>query len=237
MTLDELVQQTRTRAPSVDPLDLLATAAHQQQELTTLGEELLDHWVQHARAAGCSWAQIGGSLGVTRQAAQQRHSAARGLLGKLKDTIGDVAGGLFTRFHPAARRAVVLAQEEARLLRHPSVGTEHLLLGLLAEGDGVAARVLGDGGVTLDGARAAVERLLGCGEDVPNGHIPVTPRTKKVLVQSLREALHLKHDHIATEHLVLGMLREGDGVGVQVLRDAGLEPEQLREAVLARLDR
>ena len=235
MTLDELVAQTRTKTASVDPLDLLATASRQQQELTDFGEQLLDYWVQHARAAGCSWAQIGGSLGVTKQAAQQRHSAARGLLGKLKGKVAGVGEGMFTRFAPTARAAVVTAQEEARRLHHNFLGTEHLLLGLLADSDGVAATVLTAAGITRDGVRVAVERIVGCGQVAPSGHIPFTPRAKRVLELSLREALQLGHNYIGTEHILLGLLTEGEGVGVQVLTETGVDPDQLRDAVLARV--
>jgi hypothetical protein len=236
MTLDELVAKTRTKAASIDPLDLLATASRQQQELTDMGEELLDYWVQHARAAGCSWAQIGGSLGVTKQAAQQRHSAARGLLGKLKGRVADAGAGLFNGFDPAARRVVVLAQEEARTLRHNFLGTEHLLLGLLAETDSVAATVLDTAGITRDAARAAVERIVGCGQGVPRGHIPFTPRAKQVLVLSLRESRELGHHHIGTGHILLGLLTEGGGLGTQVLTEGGVALGELRGAVLARLE-
>ncbi len=200
-----------------------------------MGEELLDYWVQHARAAGCSWAQIGGSLGVTKQAAQQRHAAARGLLGKLKGRVAHAGGGLFTRFDPAARRVVVLAQEDARTLGHNFLGTEHLLLGLLAETDSVAATVLDTAGITRDGARAAVERIVGCGRGVPRSRIPFTPRAKQVLELSLRESRELGHHHIGTEHVLLGLLTEGGGVGTQVLTEGGVALGELRDAVLARL--
>ena len=229
MALDELITQTRTRAASIDPLDLLATAARQQQELTDFGDELLDYWVQHARAAGCSWAQIGGSLGVSKQAAQQRHSPARGLLSRLKDK----ATGPFTRFTDRARSAVVHAQEEARLLRHNYLGTEHLLLGLLWEPDGIAAKVLAASGITQDTARAAVERIIGRGQDAPRGHIPFTPRAKQVLELSLTESRELGHNYIGTEHILLGLLTEGEGVGTRVLAEADVNLDELRRDVLA----
>ena len=238
MILDELVAKTKTKtkAASIDPLDLLAAASRQQQELTDMGEELLDYWVQHARAAGCSWAQIGGSLGVTKQAAQQRYGTARGLLGKLAGKVAGAGGGLFTRFDPAARRVVVLAQEDARTLCHNFLGTEHLLLGLLAETSGVAATTLDAAGITREGVRAAVERIVGCGQGVPRGHIRFTSRAKRVLELSLRESRELGHHHLGTEHVLLGMLTEGEGVGVQVITEAGVNLGQLRDAVLARLE-
>jgi hypothetical protein len=232
MTLDELVVQARTHANSGEPLDLLASASRQQQELATLGEQLLDCFVQEARTAGCSWSQIGTALGVSKQAAQQRHSVLRSLIGKVKESI---SGAAFKRFSSQARRAVVLAQEEARRLRHDYLGTEHLVLGLLAEGEGIGAQALAGAGLTLDAARVGVEELTGPGQHTPNGHIPFTPRAKKVLELALREALHLGHDYIGTEHILLGLLRDGEGLGVQVMVAAGAQPDELRGTILALL--
>src|SRR3712207_4342367 len=181
MTLDELINQTRSQAASLEPLTLLAGAARRQQELVDLGEKLLDHFVQEARAARCSWSQIGTALGVTKQAAQQRHSGLRALLGKLKEGVASTLEGTFARFTARARVAVVLAQEQARQLRHNHIGTEHLLLGLLAEGEGIAARALASAGITLDTARAEIQQIVGCGTATPKGHIPFTPRAKKVM--------------------------------------------------------
>jgi len=236
MTLDELVKQTRTTAPSIDPLDLLATAVRQQQELTELGEELLDHWVQHARAAGCTWTQIGSSLGVTKQAAQQRHSPTRGLLGKLKGAVAGASAGLFNRFDARARDAVVRGQEEARRMRHDHFGTEHLLLGLLAVGEGIAADALHAAGVDLDRARTEVEAIVGHGGREPRGHIPVTPRAKRVLEGSLQASLDLGHGQLGAEHVLLALLAEGKGAGAQALTRIGVQFERVREDILARLD-
>jgi hypothetical protein len=238
MTLDELITQTRAQASNPEPIELLASAARRQQELADLGESLLDHFVQEARAAGCSWSQIGTTLGVTKQAAQQRHSALRSLIGKFRGGVESaLTRGMFTRFTPAARRVVVLAQEQARGLRHNYIGTEHLLLGVLAESDGVGAQALAGAGITLDAARAGVEQLTGCGQKTPSGHVPFTPRSKKVLELALRESHHLGHNYIGTEHILLGLLREGHGVGAQVIAATGTQPAQLRASVLALLDK
>ena len=238
MTLDELITQTREQANNPEPIELLASAARRQQELADLGESLLDHFVQEARAAGCSWSQIGTTLGVTKQAAQQRHSALRSLIGKFKGGVESTfPRGMFTRFTPAARRVGVLAQEQARRLRHNHIGTEHLLLGLLAEAEGVGAQALQGAGITLDAARAGVEQLTGCGEQPPSGHVPFTPRSKKVLELALRESHRLGHNYIGTEHILLGLLREGQGVGAQAIAATGAQPAQLRASVLALLDR
>jgi prophage maintenance system killer protein len=140
--------------------------------------------------------------------------------------------GLFQRFTDRARRVVHLAQEEARLLRHNYVGTEHLLLGLLYEGEGIAAQALGSFGISLEAVRAQVEQIIGRGQVAPSGHIPFTPRAKKVLELSLREALHLGHNYIGTEHLLLGLVREGEGVAAQVLGRFDADHARVREQVL-----
>ena len=124
---------------------------------------------------------------------------------------------MFERFTDRARRVVVLAQEEARNLNHNYIGTEHILLGLIHEGEGVAAQALEAMGISLESVREQVEEIIGQGTEAPSGHIPFTPRAKKVLEYSLREALQLGHNYIGTEHILLGLIREGDGVAAQVL--------------------
>jgi ATP-dependent Clp protease ATP-binding subunit ClpC len=138
---------------------------------------------------------------------------------------------VFERFTDRARRVVVLAQEEARMLSHGHIGTEHLLLALLREGEGLAAETLDALGVELDSARRRVGEAAGPGKD-PGGHIPFTPRAKKVLELSLREALTLGHNYIGTEHLLLGLIREGDGLGAQILIAEGHDLEEIRGKVL-----
>src|SRR3712207_9278810 len=122
---------------------------------------------------------------------------------------------MFERFTDRARRVVVLAQEEARLLNHNYIGTEHILLGLIHEGEGVAAKALESLGISLEAVRSQVEEIIGQGGSSPSGHIPFTPRAKKVLELSLREALQLGHNYIGTEHILLGLIREGEGVAAQ----------------------
>lgn len=139
---------------------------------------------------------------------------------------------MFERFTDRARRVVVLAQEEARRLKHNYIGTEHLLLGLIHEGDGVAAKAMEMVGIKLDAARAAVIELIGEGEKPVEGHIPFTPRAKRVFELSMREALQLGHNYIGTEHLLLGLLKEGEGVAAQVLHKLGADQAQIRQAVL-----
>src|SRR5207253_7993692 len=139
---------------------------------------------------------------------------------------------MFERFTHRARRVVVLAQEEARMLNHNYIGTEHILLGLIHEGEGVAAKALESLGISLEGVRQQVEEIIGQGQQAPSGHIPFTPRAKKVLELSLREALQLGHNYIGTEHILLGLLREGEGVAAQVLMKIGLDMQKIRQTVL-----
>jgi ATP-dependent Clp protease ATP-binding subunit ClpC len=139
---------------------------------------------------------------------------------------------LFERFTDRARRVVVLAQEEARLLNHNYIGTEHILLGLLNEGEGIAAKALESLGINLSAVREQVVEIIGQGQQAPTGHIPFTPRAKKVLELSLREALQLGHNYIGTEHILLGLIREGEGVAAQVLQKLGAELQKVRQTVI-----
>src|SRR6201982_736937 len=139
---------------------------------------------------------------------------------------------MFERFTDRARRVVVLAQEEARMLNHNYIGTEHILLGLIHEGEGVAAKSLESLGISLEGVRSQVEAIIGQGQQAPSGHIPFTPRAKKVLELSLREALQLGHNYIGTEHILLGLIREGDGVAAQVLVKLGADLNRVRQQVI-----
>jgi len=139
---------------------------------------------------------------------------------------------MFERFTDRARRVVVLAQEEARMLNHNYIGTEHILLGLIHEGEGVAAKGLEALGISREGVRSQVEEIIGQGQQAPSGHIPFTPRAKKVLELSLREALQLGHSYIGTEHILLGLIREGEGVAAQVLVKLGADLNRVRQQVI-----
>jgi len=142
---------------------------------------------------------------------------------------------VFERFTERARQVVVLAQDEARLLRHDYIGTEHLLLGLLREEEGIAARALESLDVTLEEVRAQVGRIVGEGDEVATGQIPFTPRAKKTLELSLREALAIGHNYIGTEHVLLGLARENEGVAMRILLDLGVDAERIRNVVLGML--
>jgi hypothetical protein len=139
---------------------------------------------------------------------------------------------MFQRFTDRARRVVVLAQDEARRLDHNYIGTEHILLGLIREGEGVAAKALELLGISLDAVRQQVEQIIGRGQETPSGHIPFTPRAKKVLELSLRESVQLGHNYIGTEHILLGLIREGDGVAAQVLVKLGADLNRVRQRVI-----
>jgi ATP-dependent Clp protease ATP-binding subunit ClpC len=139
---------------------------------------------------------------------------------------------MFERFTDRARRVVVLAQEEARMLNHGYIGTEHLLLGLIHEGEGVAAKTLRAMGINLDAVRKEVQEIIGRGQEPPAGHIPFTPRAKKVLELSLRESTQLGHNYIGTEHILLGLVREGEGVAAEVLVKLGADLRRVRQQVI-----
>src|SRR5262249_25624389 len=143
----------------------------------------------------------------------ERPSARRALVGR------KLPNPMFERFTERARQVVVLAQEEARTLKHNYIGTEHILLGLLREEEGLAARVLESLDITVERVRAQVVRIVGSGEEVTSGQIPFTPRAKKVLELALREALSLGHNYIGTEHILLGLVRENEGVAPRILLD------------------
>jgi ATP-dependent Clp protease ATP-binding subunit ClpC len=139
---------------------------------------------------------------------------------------------MFERFTDRSRRVVVLAQEEARMLDHNYIGTEHILLGLIRQGDGHAARALESLGISLDAVREQVEEIIGRGQEAPSGPVPFTPRAKKVLELSLRESLQLGHNYIGTEHILLGLIREGDGVAAQVLVRLGADLNRVHQQVI-----
>ncbi|HYH05347.1 MAG TPA: Clp protease N-terminal domain-containing protein, partial [Bacillota bacterium] len=139
---------------------------------------------------------------------------------------------MFERFTERARKVVFLAQQEAARLGHNVVGTEHLLLGLVAEGEGVAAKALEILGLNLQGIRKEIEKIIGTGEANPFGEIPFTPRAKRVLELAIEEGRQMGHNYVGTEHILLGLIREGEGVAAQVLRNLGAELETVRKQVL-----
>lgn len=234
MDLDTLIQNVADQAPSDQPLDLLATAVAHHEELTAQADQLLDYFIHGAREQDCSWAQIGEVLGVSKQAAQQRH---RGVFGRIFGRSG--RGGtrrLFQRFTDRARNSVVQAQVEARKLSHNYIGTEHVLLGLFADDESVAAKVLHGFNVSRDDVVREIESRIGRGDQAAKrGHLPFTPRSKKALEHALKHAHDLGHNYIGTEHVLLGLISEDEGVAAQILAGRDVTPARARDAVVTTL--
>jgi hypothetical protein len=216
--LDDLIDYVKTRDPGGSPLAHLSAAVLAAEQLGELADHLIGHFVDQARRAGASWTEIGQSMGVSKQAAQKRF-VPKGLVEP--DARG--AGSLFSRFTTRARGATAGAQEEARRARHDHVASEHIVLGLLREPDGLAAKAIEGLGVALDDVRAAVVTAMGPAEgDEVTGHIPFAPEAKKVLELSVRDALRLGHNYVGTEHILLGVLGLDDGLGARVLGGLGI---------------
>jgi hypothetical protein len=229
VNLDELIAAVEE---TDGPLDRVAAAAAVKHQIEGLGDELLDHFVKEARAEGCSWTQIGDALGVTRQAAQQRHG---GLIGRL---VEGFTKGRFKRFTPRARAAVVAAQTIARDRRHERIDTEHLLLALFANDDGnVAQQAFIRLGVDRGTAERLVDELVPPGAEPVSGHIPFTPRAKKTLELALREALRLGHNYIGCEHIALALRRLDEGVAAHVLAELRVTYKDLERAIRDILDK
>ncbi len=220
MDLQHLIATVEETAD--EPLGRIEAASTIREQIDRLSDELLDHVVKEARAAGCSWAQIGDALGVTRQAAQQRHG---GFAGRLLRGLTD---GLFTRFTARAKSVVVAAPDEARTRGHAAVETEHLLLGLFAGNEGnVATIVLGRLGIDRETVTRLVDERVPPGHATPRGHVPFAKRAKKALELALREALRLGHNYIGCEHILLALARVEDGTASRVLADLGATHERL----------
>ncbi|MGH3508620.1 MAG: Clp protease N-terminal domain-containing protein [Nocardioidaceae bacterium] len=226
-TVSDLVREIEEGSPpAASPQTHLTAAVLAAERLAEVGDELVDHFVQSARRVGVSWAEIGGCLGVSKQAAQQRFVSERGNPGARRS-------GYLERFADGAVAAVDLAQDESVALGHSYIGTEHLLLGLLRVPDGVAARVLAAAGVHLDDARAEAERIVGRGKGSPDGMLPLTPRSKKTLETALKECRARSGAEPDTGDVLLGLLRDGKGVGPQILGRLAGDLTRLRAATLA----
>lgn len=246
MDLDTLIAEVEERSSSHEPLDRVAAAAHRHEELAAQADQLLDHFVQAAREASCSWAQIGEVLGVTKQAAQQRHGRWPGfnpteLLKSWRPGRPGRGGrggraGLFHRFTPRARASVVNAQEAARTLGHDHVGTGHVLLGILRNPEGVGAKALARWSLTPTDVEKEIEQRLGRGEPGGTEHVRFDADAKKSLELALREALQLGHNHIGTEHMLLGIVRADGGLAAAILRDREIRPDEVRAAVLEEIE-
>lgn len=218
VTLDSLIRAVEASSPD-DRLTQLANASATATQLGDLGDSLLGVFVDRCRRDGCSWSEIGGALGVTKQAVQKRFVTPVSL---------NVS---FERFTDRARRVIGHAGDEARALRHGYRGTEHVLLALFDEPEGVAAKVLVELGATHASARDALLAIVPQGAAPVEGELPFTPRSVQVLELTLSCALELGHNYIGTEHILLGLLREEDGLAAQILRKLNVERERVETRV------
>jgi hypothetical protein len=213
MDLQKLIEQIDADLPDADTLAKIGEAQRRARALNDVGDQLVDHYVAQARAGGASWSQIGDALGVSKQAAQQRR-----------------AGGQFERFTGRARNLVVVAQDHARRLRHPAVTTEHLLLAMI-ESAGIAAMVIGKLAGPLETVAEAVTANLVPGTGAQPVHVPFADDCKRVLDETLDQALGLGHNYIGTEHILLGIMKVPDSRGAEVLAGFGVDYERARDMV------
>ena len=217
-TLQELIDTVQADAGTGDDLAQLGTAARVAADLEEVADGTLTHFVDQCRRNGRSWSEISRALGVTKQAVHKRFSFTP----------------TFERFTVRARGALTGAAAAATRLRHNYVGTEHVLLGLFAEPEGLAAKVLTEQGMTGDGVEAAILALTPRG-DVEVGAPPFTPRAAACLEKALTEALQLGHNYIGTEHILLGLFTDPDGYAARIMRDAGVERDGVRDRLIEML--
>jgi hypothetical protein len=217
-TLQELIATVEADATSDDDLAQLAAAARVAADLEDVADGTLTHFVDRCRRSGRSWAEISRALGVTKQAVHKRFSSTP----------------TFERFTVRARGALTGAAAAATRLRHNYVGTEHVLLGLFAEPEGIAAKVLVESGLTAEQTEAAVLAITPRG-DTEVGAPPFTPRAASCLEKAVAEALQLGHNYIGTEHILLGLFTDPDGLAARILHDAGVTHDAIRERIVAML--
>jgi hypothetical protein len=229
--LDDLISLVRRRQPDGTPLDHLGDAVMLGQHLSEVADHLIGHFVDQARRAGASWTEIGASMGVTKQAVQKRFVPRAGTEAQTAAADG------FARFTDAARSTTVASQAEARRTGQDHIGTEHLVLGLLAEPDALAATTIVALGVALDDLRAAVEATLPppAAEPVPE-LIPYTGPARKALELTMREALRLGHVHVGTEHVLLGVLSDEESAAARGLAGLGVTHGPAEAHIVAALD-
>jgi hypothetical protein len=225
-SLDQLISTVEEGAEA--PLDRISAAALLKEQVERLGDELLDHFVQQARGQGCSWTQIGEALGVTRQAAQQRHTASDDRLLR-----GILEGREFKRFTPRARTAVMNAQTVAQEHRHSYIGTEHLLLGLfVAEDSNLAVRALADLGVERAAVERQVDQRIPRGGAEVSGALPLTPLARRAMADAVGEALKLGHNYVGTEHQLLALRQIEDGLAAQILAQLEVSYDGVKAKVI-----
>jgi Clp amino terminal domain, pathogenicity island component len=215
ISLTDLIERLDADLPEATDLARITEAQLRARTLSDLGDQLVGHYVGKAKQAGASWSEIGDAIGVSKQAAQQRHSPAP-----------------FERFTDLNRHSIVLAQEAARTHKHDFIGTEHLLLGLLGEPRGLAHEVLMAKTGSEQRIRHAIEEAMRpAGKKAPRGHIAFDPKSKEVIEQALRASADLGHDWVGTEHTLLGLIRAEESRAAQILRSLGFTSDQLHETV------
>jgi Clp amino terminal domain, pathogenicity island component len=224
ITLDDLISLVKTQHPDGDPLDHLSDAVLLTEHIGEISDHVIGHFVDQARKAGASWTDIGKSMGVTKQAAQKRFVPK-----------GEIDMGPFSRFTDRARHVVVASEEEARTAKHDYLSTEHMVLGLLAEPEGLAAKALVQQGITPEQLRASIKVVMGEPRDSVPTHIPFTPPAKKALELTVREALRLGHNYIGTEHILLGLMCE-DNVGAKVLTGLGFSKDLAEQWMIEQIN-
>ena len=215
ISLADLIARLDEELPDADDLARISEAQLRAKTLSDLGDQLVGHYVGKAKQAGASWSEIGDAIGVSKQAAQQRHAPAA-----------------FERFTDLSRHSIVLAQEAARTHKHDFIGTEHILLGLLGEPRGLAYEVLMARTESAQRIRDAIEEELPpAGKKAPRGHIAFRPESKEVIEQASHASADLGHDWVGTEHLLLSLIRAEESPAARVLRNLGFTAHELRETV------
>ncbi|WP_330455921.1 ATP-dependent Clp protease ATP-binding subunit [Streptomyces sp. NBC_00820] len=215
ISLADLIARLDEELPNADQLSRISEARLRAQTLSDLGDQLIDHYVSKAKQTGASWTEIGDAIGVSKQAAQQRHAPAP-----------------FERFTNLNRHSIVLAQEAARTHKHDFIGTEHMLLGLLGEPRGLAYEVLVAKAESAQRVREAIEEVLPpAGAKALRGHIAFRPESKEAIEQARRAADDLGHDWVGTEHTLLGLIRAEESPAAQILRNLGFTSDELHETV------
>jgi len=235
--LDELISYVKSHQGT--PLDHVSAAVQVSEHLGELADHLIGHFVDQARRAGASWTDIGQSMGVTKQAAQKRFVPKVSDWDNLFDAFMADTPNRFSRFTDRARRTIIAAHQEAASKGYDHVHPEHLALGLLHEPEGYAARALAALGVPAQTAREALCTALpqAGGEVQPDGYIPFTPRAKKALSLTLRQALRLGHNYIGTEHILLGLAEDEEAVGDGALARLELTRERVEGWLIPELER
>ncbi|MER6074513.1 Clp protease N-terminal domain-containing protein [Streptomyces sp. NPDC001817] len=215
VNLADLIARLDEELPDADDLARISEAQLRALTLSDLGDQLVDHYVGKARQAGASWSEIGDAIGVSKQAAQQRHAPAP-----------------FERFTDLNRHSIVLAQEAARTHKHDLIGTEHILLGLLGEARGLAYEVLTAKTESEQRIRDAIEEAMPpAGKKALRGHIAFRSESKEAIQQALRASANLGHDWVGTEHMLLGLIRVKESTAAQILRNLGFTSDELHETV------